>query len=425
MNLPHRLDSQLLRLGLVAFLSCLAILWLGWPAQGLDTQLAVWVEMGPQGRAIARIATPDAQCPAIDFDSRPSPMQLHAAPNSDFPVRVCEQLIPVGTQTAKIQGQSLPLPNSNPQRILVIGDTGCRLKGLIDQACNQPQSWPFKQLADQAAAWNPDLVIHVGDYYYRERACAADQIGCAGSPWGDNWPTWQAELIDPAAQLLKTAPWVFVRGNHELCDRGGGGWFHLLEPRSLPDSCEDYSPPYVIPLEKLQLLVLDTSAAADTSPRPEQVAIYAQQFRDLPALAPDPTWVLTHRPIWAAGQTPTGELFRTNPTLQAALNNHLPEGVKSIFSGHLHLFELLSFKAKRSPQWVVGNGGTLLDPILTTALDGLEIGSAKVKQANVLHRFGYLALTARSHGWDGEVYNPSGEVIRRCRVDHRQAHCQP
>lgn len=424
MNLPRLLLSKRLILGWVAVLSCICVLGLGGSAQSTSPNLSMWVEMGPDGVAIARVASPSERCPNLQLDSSHPPMQLHAAATADFPVRVCEHPIPAGTRSVKIQGQVLPLPKPNPQRIVVIGDTGCRLKGQIYQACNDSQAWPFEQLSNQAAAWQPDLVIHVGDYYYREKACPVDQLGCAGSPWGDNWATWQAELLHPAAQLLKAAPWVFVRGNHELCSRGGKGWFHLLEPRSLPDSCKDYSSPYPIPLADLQLLILDSAAAADTNPRPEQVETYRQQFRDLSALAPDPTWVLSHRPIWAFGQTPTGEFFRTNPTLQAALNNLLPGGVKAIFSGHLHLFEMLSFKEQRSPQWVVGNSGTLLDPNLSTPLDGLEIGEGTVQQSAVLDQFGYLTLTPNAQGWAGEVHNLSGQVISRCRLGQQQAICQ-
>ena len=94
-----------------------------------------------------------------------------------------------------------------------------------------------------AAAKRPDLVIHVGDYYYRVSACPVGRAGCAGSPHGDNWPTWQAELFDPGAPLLAAAPWVVVRGNHEVCRRGGPGWFRLLDPYPARADCPDRTEP--------------------------------------------------------------------------------------------------------------------------------------------------------------------------------------
>ena len=54
--------------------------------------------------------------------------------------------------------------------------------------------------------------------------------GCAGSPWGDNWTTWQADFFTPAAPLLAAAPIVLVRGNHEDCDRAGPGFLLLMGP---------------------------------------------------------------------------------------------------------------------------------------------------------------------------------------------------
>ena len=65
----------------------------------------------------------------------------------------------------------------------------------------------------------------------------SDQPGCAGSPYGDNWAVWQKDFFNPAAPLLAAAPWVLVRGNHELCDRGGHGWFRLLDPHPTPIDC--------------------------------------------------------------------------------------------------------------------------------------------------------------------------------------------
>ncbi len=416
--------SRCCLLGLIALLSSVCVLLLGWPAKSTDSNLSIWVELGPKGVAIARVATPAATCPTIQLDSRRKRMKLHAAPTAAFPVRVCERTIPASTTTATIQGQVLPLPKPNPQKILVIGDTGCRILGALAQACNDPQGWPFQQLANSAAAWQPDLVIHVGDYYYREAACPVGNAGCAGSPWGDNWATWQAELFTPAAELLRTAPWVMVRGNHELCSRGGQGWFHFLEPRPRPARCQDYTPPYAIGLGKLNLLMLDSAAAEDSKPRPEQVAMYTDQFKQLAKLTTDPTWVLTHRPIWAFGKTLSGKLYRINLTLQAALKNTLPPGVAAVFSGHLHLFESISFLPPRPPQQVVGNSGTFLDPSTTALETNLEIGDAQVQQSTVLDQFGYMTLTAAQTGWSAQVRNPSGEVISSCHLGNLTASCQ-
>ena len=143
---------------------------------------------------------------------------------------------------------------------MVIGDTGCRIKASdnIFQACNDAAQWPFKQVAAAAAAIAPDLVIHVGDYHYRETACPAGDPACAGSPWGYGWDAWEADLFAPAQPLFAAAPWIVVRGNHESCFRAGQGWWRFLDPRPLAarqdcnsaadDSVGDYSAPYAVPL---------------------------------------------------------------------------------------------------------------------------------------------------------------------------------
>jgi phosphodiesterase/alkaline phosphatase D-like protein len=78
----------------------------------------------------------------------------------------------------------------------VIGDTGCRLK-LADnyfQSCSDSEKWAFRSMVEAAAKTKPDLVIHVGDYHYRENACPEGNKDCAGSPWGYGWDTWKADF---------------------------------------------------------------------------------------------------------------------------------------------------------------------------------------------------------------------------------------
>ena len=55
-------------------------------------------------------------------------------------------------------GCRFPILPSDIKRIVVIGDTGCRLKGSFTQDCNDPVKWPFAVVARLAAARHPDLV---------------------------------------------------------------------------------------------------------------------------------------------------------------------------------------------------------------------------------------------------------------------------
>jgi hypothetical protein len=409
---------------------------LPWPTPAGESEaalLARWVQLGPEGVALARVITTQPACPAVLVDGTAQPMAERAAPEAAYPVRVCELALPPGAGTATVEGQPLPLPPAAPRRIVVIGDTGCRLRGEEIQACNDPQAWPFATVARRAAAEQPDLVVHVGDYLYREEPCPPKAAGCAGSPWGYNWAAWQADFFTPAAPLLQAAPWVFVRGNHELCSRAGGGWFRFLDPHPLLAACQDHTAPYAVPVGALQLLVLDAAAAEDREAPPEQVAVYAAQFDEVRARAGATAWLTMHRPLWAIGAEhgADGALFQTNPTLQAASGNALPPGVQLVLSGHIHLFEVLDFAAEpaaaapaaRPPQLVVGNSGTALDPAVRAPLAGLTVAGAPVTGGWSLHQFGYLVVEPVAEGWTATLRAVDGSTLATCTFIQKRARC--
>ena len=93
-----------------------------------------------------------------------------------FGVTGCEALFRVARKPPQSKVMAVALPRPDPRRIVVFGDTGCRIaKRDRVQACNDPKSWPFPEVARRAAAAHPDLVIHVGDYLYREEPCPTGQ----------------------------------------------------------------------------------------------------------------------------------------------------------------------------------------------------------------------------------------------------------
>ena len=182
----------------------------------------------------------------------------------------------------------------------MLGDTGCRIKGATLQACNDPAQWPFPQVAAAAASLKPDLVIHVGDYLYRESACPPGNQGCAGSPWGDNWTTWQADFFTPAQPLLAAAPIVLARGNHEDCKRAGPGWLRLQGPPPLiRRACTAHQPLYTVRSWRS-----DPGGAGRCGVRRARLdrdtaKVYADEIDGLAKL-PAPVWFVHHRPTWAA-----------------------------------------------------------------------------------------------------------------------------
>ncbi|MGZ3323953.1 MAG: metallophosphoesterase, partial [Xanthobacteraceae bacterium] len=295
------------------------------------------------------------------------------------------------------------------------------------QDCNNPALWPFAQVAQSVADAKPDLVIHVGDYLYRESACPAGDAGCARSPYGDDWPTWKADFFAPAAPALRAAPWIVVRGNHESCRRAGPGYFRLLDPTPArttpaqsPPHCIDLIPQFTVTLGEQSFIVLDSSNAADACPC--DPARYAAQFA---AMKPKPgTWLLTHRPVWGFG--PRRRIV--NATLQGALANwsgNLPEGIALALAGHIHVVEVLSFADKRSPQFVLGTGGTLLAGKIKTNLTGETIAGRRVAYGRSDHRFGFAMLepAADGNGWAATFRDTSSAKLFACKIAAGQIAC--
>ena len=383
---------------------------------------SAWVQAVAGGYE-ARVVTGAGSCPVLHTDKVDSPMSVRAVATADFPM-VCSAPIAGGTKAANAGGTTLPVPVAQPRRILVLGDTGCRLKGSVLQACNDPAKWPFPEVAAAAASFKPDLVIHLGDYLYRESACPVGNLGCAGSPWGDNWASWQADFYTPAAPLLAVAPIVTVRGNHEDCKRAGPGWTRLQGPRAFNAAapCAKHEALYTLDLGGLTLAVLDDAVSDETDLDRDAAQVYADEIDGLSKL-PAPVWFVHHRPTWAAMSGPLGIPIGGNLTLIEAgqiAQGHgepaVPHSVSLMLSGHIHTFESINFNQDVPPQIVAGNGG---DDLMVTPrnLRGAQfVGHSGVTVADGLSvgGFGFLLMTRADDGWTIDLFDPTARPKGQC-----------
>jgi Calcineurin-like phosphoesterase len=425
--------SPLLLVAVGALLAHLAVRTAASPAS--EAVRNVWVQVAPPGIGLVRALTAAAACPEVRFDSAVVPMAERAAPDSDFPIRLCEVTVPPGTSAIEVTGKRLRPPPLWPRQIVVVGDTGCRLKAgeaLDDgfQACNDPDDWEFAKVAAQVAAWKPDLIIQVGDYLYREQACPTGNQGCAGSPFnspGMRWQTWEADYFTPAAPMLEAAPIVFVRGDHEMCERAGSGFFRFLDPFPLR-GCTDFSDPYGLNFEGLQLVVMDTVQAGDTTLSPAVVIErYRQDFARVKLLATGPAWLVSHRPLW--GLRPIvadgSQAEALNATVQQALPGPLPPAIDLVVTGHIHLGEVLSFTGNRPPQVIMGTGGTRLLPAVTTEMVGREIDGEVVTHATTVSTHGFMTFQpGDEEAWDMTILDASGGRVAACQLAHQSASCR-
>jgi hypothetical protein len=387
-----------------------------------------WVQYVAGGGVEVRAVLPDgaSTCPSADIDGKASPMAVRAPADPKFPL-TCSLAIPPGTRALSVDGRALPVPAADPQRIMVFGDTGCRIKGKVTQACNDPKAWPFAAIATAAAALKPELVIHVGDYLYRESPCP--NAGCAGSPFGDNWQAWDADFFAPAAPLLAAAPWIFVRGNHEDCQRSGAGWLRLLGPLAFDPAapCTEHLPPWLAKIGSEALVVMDDADAPDTVVDPKLVPVYAQDFATVKTLAGSgPVWLAMHRPIWAAITGPLGLSVGGSATLIAASGDLTEfQPVSLLLSGHIHSFEAVNYDKKIPPQVVAGFGGDNLDVTPANLRGTIFQGSSgvTVKDGLSIGGFGFLMMTRNGTGWDIQLYDATGAPTHRCQFAGGRVDC--
>ena len=417
-----------------------------------------FVVMGSGGSAIARVITPDATCPAITVDGTSKPMSLRIAAGtvpvrtssatpvkpSAFPVNTCEFTLPSGTGRASVLGHDLPLPKANPQKIVIIGDTGCRLKtGNPWQACSDSTQWPFQKIADAAAALHPDLVLHVGDYHYRENACPPDQTGCQGSPWSYGFDAWEADLFRPAESLMQAAPWVVVRGNHEECLRGGQGWFRFLDTRpyaadhscDLPanDNIANYNDPYAVPVgSDTQFIVFDTSRAGAAALNPLNATdapifnTYQAELKQAADLASNPnvfSIFANHHPLLAytpvAGGTPLGGQASILSVMSSTYPQaYFPPNIGLAMHGHVHNFQAVDYSTNNPPAFVAGMGGDNLDAVLPDPFPLSVSPAAGVVPDMVAHDnvFGFMTMERTGNSWTYKAYRLDGTVMTSCTV---------
>jgi hypothetical protein len=239
-----------------------------------------------------------------------------------FPVTTCELAIPRDARRAVYAGRDLPLPKSDPRRIVVLGDTGCRILGPTDaQPCDDPARWPFARVAargggDASGPRDPRRRLPLP----REPVPAR-----VGRLPRQSVGLWMGRLergsLRARAAALETAPWIVVRGNHEMCNRAGQGWWRFLDPRppergrdcddARDDATGDVSEPYAVPLGAgWRALVFDSASAGNAPIAPDGALfrIYREQMERLLSASESSAWFLSHHPPLAFAANPSRPL---------------------------------------------------------------------------------------------------------------------
>ena len=454
----------------LALTACAGVAAVPVAAAPLSAPESVFTVQAEGQRAIVRALTRSATCPDIAWDAYPAQaMTVRAAPaavavrsggaQADnkaalFDVLTCEAAWPVSALTARVAGRDVPAPKAEVRRIVIVADTGCRMKASENafQPCNDLAQWPFAKIAQSAAALKPDLVIHIGDMHYRESPCPEGQAGCAGSPWGYGYDVWQADFFNPARPLLAAAPWVFVRGNHESCFRAGQGWFRFMdrqpwrEARSCNDPTRDleadYSEPCAVEINPdTQFVVFDSSKTHGKpfSATDHAYAKYKAQLLvvdQLTALKPH-SFFMSHHPLLAIA--PAGKSKPARPggnggllsVFEALYPKRLfPDNVDVTLHGHIHFFEAISFTTAHPASLVLGNSGSANEGEIPFSLPaGFQpYPAAVVEDYAARSDYGFATLDRlgleASARWLLTEYDTTGRAVLRCNILGSKSKCE-
>ncbi len=383
---------------------------------------------------------------------------------------VCRAAIPARATAAAVGATSIPasLP-AEIDRIALLGDTGCRLKtGDPVQGCSSTAKWPLALLAASIARANPDLIMHTGDYFYREMACPTDMLKrCGGSPapiagmsYKDTQYSWIADVILPLSPIFSIAPIVATRGNHEACFRGGNGWYLFFDP--WPDTAEHCAPnakgdvPTAVsktwtrdfPLRdgrSLHIAVVDSAYGNDvevSSWKQYADPLYAAAQRQSQVLPGRESWLVTHRPIFGITQwipSAGDPYWRWLAGDQTAAALPYLDPFSLILGSHIHTAQANQLPGMPG-QLVLGNGSVQLEtftrpferpafgPLRTQAGASMLPGTVLPRNATSTWnetRFGWVLATpgAKPGAWRFSQRSPNGVEFATCLLARRQIAC--
>ncbi len=323
--------------------------------------LYTWSQVIPDNKLSVRAIIDSNTCPVAYVDGKGVEMLNRSSINNgDHTETICEMIVETGAQNISIDGIQVPILQEKISRIAFIGDTGCRINALFQQECNSVDSWPFKKNLDSIALHEPDLIVHVGDYHYRKTKCRNAQK--CGNIYGYNKEAWYADWFEPAKDILLQSSFLFVRGNHENCDRAYEGWFRYLDSHPFSsEKCENFVPGWFLDIGPMKFFIFDSSSGEDIFTTQSTIDAFEKQFDKLTQDSSDkPTWFLTHRPLW---RSPKKEFLTLkshgNLTQIEAFGDKFPNNVATIVSGHIHIAQILLMN-NVPDQIIVGNGGALL-----------------------------------------------------------------
>lgn len=366
-----------------------------------------WTQINKDSKYEFRVVN-SGNCPAITCDGKTLQTSLRFQKNSGFDVNVCAAEIE-GCKNVTYQNKTVTLPKKI-KTIAIIGDTGCRIKIKKDstsdkdlQNCRNKDAWPAEKIAQKIAAQKPDLIIHVGDYQYREK-CENPEL-CKDVEMqyvGYDYKAWKEDFLKPFANILGEAPWIFIRGNHEDCDRAWQGYKAMLSPYPY-QACDKEDdgknmqknasePPYTIDLDDIHMVAMDSAGEDDKKIKEKDLKLFEEWFDGMHLKKH--SWILTHKPVYDLN-------YKDESAQEKAFKKSGLEPAK-ILSGHIHLFEWV--KDGKQEQLVVGNSGTKLDDLKI-------INTKDFDTYTQYDKFGYVIAVKEGKDFNFALYSDDGQRL--------------
>ena len=461
-----------------------------------------------QARAVIPHGVP---CPKLDVTDAKGTV-THVAMTKRVPaattvsafasLRACEANLPKDATKASVQGRKVPaaLP-AKFDRIAMFGDTGCRVDDDLHQDCASPTQWPLAKNAKAIAKEKADIVIFTGDFYYREAICGASETNpnpddpanrpildkCGGTPqpvpqtkFLDSDYGWMADVFIPISPLFPKAPILPVRGNHELCSRGGNGWFLFFDASSLgtsacapeanygpvPGGRGSTKPEPVTPVWKfdmplggkrtLRTVMVDSAggrnAEVTTWAATQRKSYEAADKKSAPAPGLE-SWLITHRPMFGVDTTVEAVPAIPNWTQWTAIDQTaaaygLIKNYDAMIASHVHTAQVVQIPGQPA-QFVVGNGGSIPDSFDPATFPNPSVGPLLVSNGQLATgvaqnapwvtagyqpasyfwnaiQYGYVMAKpgAKAHQWTMTQKKYDGTVFATCDLVGKKATCK-
>lgn len=363
--------------------------------------------------------------------------------NPDFSKFQIQKITSAGVETVSIKPSSSAWPtvagvsttpfatDSKNLRIAVIGDTGCRLKeskyGNAYQDCSSTKEWPFSDVVKSLGNENYNFAIHTGDYHYREQCTDPKLCPTYGKYFGYIWGAWWDDFYGPAQPVFKKSPWIFVRGNHENCDRAYLGWAAIsAQTKQFTEPCVAVEPYQWIEMDDIVFINFDNASMEDRKEfSAEEATMWKEKFSEVKNRIKNlktkkEIWLLSHKPMFGFVPDEKDAEPKSIGQFMAPLvkESGLYDQVDVFLSGHIHTQQVVQLDKKI--QLIAAQGGTTLDPFGRKILNSKVMTTTENK-----YSFGYALFEKTGFKkWNFIFKDTKGKTELECKSNANKVTCE-